>query len=531
MAAVQDIRMYARYMTGLWGYLREPPLTWDAAVDIVRRRLDTREDNFLRVAERGIYDHPTSPYLKLLRHAGCAFSDLRDMIRSRGLEATLRALHDAGVYVDFEEFKGRKAIVRNGLSFPVSGSDFDNPLPLAGYYLESSGSTGASTRTPTDLNFFRDRAPHYLITHAVNGIAGATRAIWRGPLPDSAGLDGILLSARFNHLPQRWFSPVTPSEFHTGFKNRAATAYTMAVARLCGMRLPRMEIVRPDQAIVIARWMADVLRREARCALNASIAANMRVCLAAEEAGFDLAGALFMGAGETPTAAKAQVITRVGARYAPVYWFSEGGQIGTQCTNAPEINDIHLFDDATALIQSPQPVPGTDETVDAFCFTSLLPSAPKLLLNVAIDDYGVVEQRHCGCPLQDIGCTTHLRRIQSASKLTGEGVTLIGSDMVHILHDVLPGRFGGSALDYQLQQEDDADGFTRLSLVVDPKVKLANEDAVISAVLRELEQSNAMANTAQALWAAAKVMRVERRRPFTTSTGKAPPLHVVRRWP
>jgi hypothetical protein len=48
-------------------------------------------------------------------------------------------------------------------------------------------------------------------------------------------------------------------------------------------------------------------------------------------------------------------------------------------------------------------------------------------------------------------------------------------------------------------------------------------------VLRELERSNAMANVAQALWANANTLRVVRARPFSTSAGKQPPLHVVRR--
>ena len=43
------------------------------------------------------------------------------------------------------------------------------------------------------------------------------------------------------------------------------------------------------------------------------------------------------------------------------------------------------------------------------------------------------------------GFTTHLREVRSYSKLTGEGVTLIGDEMIHLLEHVLPARFGGSA--------------------------------------------------------------------------------------
>ena len=56
--------------------------------------------------------------------------------------------------------------------------------------------------------------------------------------------------------------------------------------------------------------------------------------------------------------------------------------------------------------------------------------------------------------------------------MTGEGMTLIGTDMVRILEEDLPRRFGGSPLDYQLMEEEDERGFTRLSLVVSPDVVL-----------------------------------------------------------
>jgi len=92
-------------------------------------------------------------------------------------------------------------------------------------------------------------------------------------------------------------------------------------------------------------------------------------------------------------------------------------------------------------------VPGSDITVDAFHFTTLLPTARKLLLNVESDDYGVVETRSCGGPLESYGYTEHLRQIRSFRKLTGEGVTLVGSEMLRILEEVLPARFGGSPLD------------------------------------------------------------------------------------
>jgi hypothetical protein len=191
-------------------------------------------------------------------------------------------------------------------------------------------------------------------------------------------------------------------------------------------------------------------------------------------------------------------------------------------------NDVHFFQDAFALIQSPRQVPGSEMTVPAFNFTSLLPAAPKLMLNVEMDDYGSIEQRACGCPLEAYGFTAHLRHIYSFRKLTGEGVTLVGSEMIRILEEVLPARFGGSPLDYQLLEEEDATGFTRLSLLVSPKVALADEGAVITTVLEALGKGSVAAEAARAIWQQAQTLRVKRQEPIWTARGKLLPLHLLR---
>jgi hypothetical protein len=74
-----------------------------------------REINFLRLVERGIFGYGRSPYLPLLKMAGCELEDIRNMVKDRGLEDTLRALREARVYVTFEEFKGRDPIVLEAL--------------------------------------------------------------------------------------------------------------------------------------------------------------------------------------------------------------------------------------------------------------------------------------------------------------------------------------------------------------------------------------------------------------------------------
>ena len=220
-----------------------------------------------------------------------------------------------------------------------------------------------------------------------------------------------------------------------------------------------------------------------------------------------------MGAREARTAACSRW---PGANWAII---TEAGAVGTGCPRSSDGNDVHFYKDSLALIQHPRQAPGTDIRVDAFLFTSLLPTTPKLLLNVEMDDHGVVERRACGCPLENYGFTEHLRDIRSFGKLTGEGVTLIGSEMIHILEDVLPARFGGSPLDYQLLEEEDSDGFTRLSLVINPTVGSVDEQAVVEAVLQALGRSNEAADLARAVWSKTQSLRVKRMEPVWTARG------------
>src|SRR5262245_22766418 len=110
--------MYGRFALGLRNFLGHS-ITLQEAKQIVRQRITERDTNFLRLIERGIYKYPRSPYLPLFKLAHVQFGDIQNMVRDRGLELTLRALREAGVYITFEEFKGRQPIVRDGKVLPV----------------------------------------------------------------------------------------------------------------------------------------------------------------------------------------------------------------------------------------------------------------------------------------------------------------------------------------------------------------------------------------------------------------------------
>ncbi|MBI2532458.1 MAG: hypothetical protein HYW03_09625, partial [Deltaproteobacteria bacterium] len=87
----QEIRPVVRYAVGYRSFVRER-VSGETALTRVRDRLANRNKNFLKLAERRIYSHPKSPYLPLLRAAGCEFGDLKGLLERNGLEQSLAAL-------------------------------------------------------------------------------------------------------------------------------------------------------------------------------------------------------------------------------------------------------------------------------------------------------------------------------------------------------------------------------------------------------------------------------------------------------
>ena len=86
-------------------------------------------------------------------------------------------------------------------------------------------------------------------------------------------------------------------------------------------------------------------------------------------------------------------------------------------------------------------------------------------------------------------------------------------------------------LDYQLLEEEDERGFTRLSIVIDPKVDVTAEDAVIDTVMGELGRGSVAADLSRAIWQDAGTFRVKRAEPVWTPQAKLMPLRVKRPGP
>lgn len=526
MKPIRDAYSFGRFLSGLPAYLRRR-MTLEEAHEILHARMAARESNFLSVIRHGVFESPGSPYRQLFDMAGYRLADVEDLVRRSGIEGALRTLREAEVYVSFEEFKGRTPIERGGREIPTGEHAFDNPFLTRYYKTSTGGSTGRGSPVAIDIDHLWARVPQQIIADSIQGYTGAPLAIWFDGLPGNA-LNTILTRVPFGNVPERWFTPTAGKGARPAAKFRLAEQAILGVVRASGVAVPRAQAVSLDRADVIARWAEEALARHGRCGIKTLMSRALRVCLAADDLGIDLTGLTISGGGEPPTAAKVRAIEQTGARVISNYHFQEAGAIGLMCANPIQTADHHLLRDHLAMITAPRQVPGFDITVEAFCFTTLLPSARKLMLNVETDDYGIVEDRECGCPWEAFGFTTHIREVRSFRKLTGEGVTLIGNDMVHILESVLPERFGGSPLDYQLHEEEDERGLTRLTIVVSPSVDLEDERAVVDAVLEGVRESGHAGAIAGAIWAQAGTLRVRRAAPTWTRRGKLMPLHLGR---
>ncbi len=524
-----QLRTYGRFATGFGRFLRRR-MTVDEARAFIREQIDRREENFLRLMRKGVYGYEASPYRPLLEMADCAFGDLETMVRRDGIESALDKLRDAGVYVSFEEFKGRKPVVRDGREIPLAPRQFDNPYTSTGYTTSTGGSTGAGTRVSTDLTHLAHQAAHALVTQDAHGVAHVPRALWRPILPAGSGVNNLLRSAYVDRIPRRWFTPVTASDLRPPLRFRLANAGVVLLGRMYGFPLPWPEPVHLHEGVKVARWVADTVRTGGGCLVLCTVSSAVRVCVAAREAELDVGGATFMIAGEPATPAKVRRIREAGARHFTTYGLTETGRIAMGCASPHGPNDLHVLSDLAALIQRPRALGPGRPTVHSFYMTSLLPSAPKIMLNVEIDDCGVLEKRSCGCLLEELGYDWHVRDIRSYTKLTGDGVTLVVSEMLDVLETVLPERFGGCPLDYQIQEEEGEGGLTRLVLRISPRVRIDDETAVVRALADGLRRSSQAGGYAQAIWTQGDSFRVLREEPVWTERGKLPQMRGVSRF-
>ena len=113
--------------------------------------------------------------------------------------------------------------------------------------------------------------------------------------------------------------------------------------------------------------------------------------------------------------------------------------------------------------------------------------------------------------------------IRSWEKLTSEGMNFLGHDLIRLLEEVLPGRFGGAATDYQMVETEEA-GLPKVDLVISPRVGPVDEHAVIDTTIGFLNGQSGGGFGER--WREADTLRVRRVEPHLTFGGKVQALHV-----
>jgi hypothetical protein len=519
-AAWADAVVGARFLRDAPRFLRQPPVEASAPA-VIQARMARRAADFLAQVTRHAFDRPESLYARLLRLAGCERGDLVGMVEREGLEGALESLYRQGVFLSVEEFKGRAPVVRGSARLEGGPDAVRNLAARFHVPARSSGSRGAGTPILIDLAYVRDTAVDTGAAFQAWGAGGSERATWE--VPGGGALYRLLEFAACDGQAGRWFSRLRfdDPELHPRYR-RSAGALRWA-GRRAGLNFPAPVLATFEDPRPLLDWMVATLRRGRRPLLVAMASGAVRMAQVAVEKGIDLSGAWVVAAGEPTTRGRAAALRAAGLGVIVRYGAIETGALGFACAAPREVDEVHFVADLHALVAAGAegPLPR-----GALLLTSLRASAPFALINVSLGDTAVVDARRCGCPLERLGWTTHLHTVRSYEKLTAGGANFLDVDVIRVLEDELPARFGGGVADYQLVEDESAGGRPRLRLRVHPRLGELATDEVARHFLAALGSNSGADLLMTKLWGESGMLEIERAAPATTRTGKT--LHVCR---
>ena len=501
------------------------PITVQQAEEEIKRLLDTRVERFLELARTQIYECPGSPYLKLLKHAGCELSDLQTQVYRHGLEETLVRLAGEGVYLTSDEFKGKKDVVRRGQSFRVFPGDFARRASSAGFTMQSSGTANAPISTFSSLEWQALRAMGAAIEYAANDHFSCANATYQAILAGRVG--HVLVICKIGMPVDRWFGRRIPAHSWLEDTYHYLASYLVAMmGTWFGPGIAKPEILDKEDVRPIVEWILAKRREGKNCYITTVASNAVRIARRALEMGVSLEGTTFTASGEPLTETKRAVIERAGARTAQN--FSYGGNIraGLACGNPRFTGEVHVEQSLVALVENLRPLDHSDPPIYPLMLTTLHPAAPRFLFNVENGDYATMMNRDCGCPLEKVGFTQHLHTIRSFEKFTSEGMNYFGTDLFEVLEKTIPSEFGGGPGDYQLVEEEDPSGQTRLTLLVHPELRELDEQRLLKALQDGLAQGSRDNRFMAKVWQAAGTLRVRRETPHASLRGKILPLHI-----
>jgi hypothetical protein len=510
-------------------FLRET-MTVEQAKSKIEKAMELRASTFLNLTRQRIYGQPNSPYLKLLKLAGCGFSDLETHVRRNGLEATLEKLAKEGVYLTADEYKGKHEIIRGGQRLSVRPADFDRPNSGPGLMTQSSGTRNRPVRALISLDWLSIRALGFGVFFDAHDLFSCVHAIYEPILPVTTGIHNILQNAKFGITTDRWFAYGIPTNgLLEAWYHRFVTRLVVVTGRRLGHRFPNPHFINRSPMRLLVNWASESQKRGYGCCIKTTASNATRIARTAWEMGVSLNDTRFISTGEPFTESKHESIKRVGANAIPRYSYGGGISVGLGCANRAFLDEVHVNQHFLAMIQHPRPVTSQGGFVHPLLCTTLSPSAPKLLLNVDNGDYATLIKRNCGCALEKAGLRLHLHNIRSYEKLTSEGMNYFYGDLFELLEKHLPSEFGGSSGDYQLVEEEDGTGQTRLTLVVHPEVRELDIERILSRLRTHLALGSSGNRFMTKIWESAGTFRVKRQIPYVSSRGKILPLHILKR--
>jgi hypothetical protein len=430
----------------------------------------------------------------------------------------------AGVYLTVDEFKGRRPVRRGSLEFAFDRAGVVNPRAVVHGIAESSGSGGSPTPVPIDLASIADHAVNTQLALAAYGGAEWSHAHYGAP--GGTAITNPLELAKFGRPPARWFTPIALDTPGLGARFRLGSLVLRLGSAVAGVALPGPTLAPFDDPTPIVSWLQGELDAGRTPHVWTLVSSAVVVCGAAVERGVDLRGVRFTAGGEPTTAARRAAIEAAGATALPRMGTTETDIVSYACSAPRAPDDMHFFEDRLAVIQPGADVEDLPLRPAALLLTTLLHTAPLQLLNVSLGDQAGLERRACDCGLEREGWTLHLQEVRSFEKLVAGGVTMLDVDVDRVLEEVLPARFGGRAIDYQLLERLDGEGGRpEVTLLAHPALGSIDERALADAFLEAIGNGAGGDRMTELQWRSAGVVRVARLPPRRTASGKILHLH------
>ncbi|MDH3445975.1 MAG: hypothetical protein OEN50_18765, partial [Deltaproteobacteria bacterium] len=337
----------------------------------------------------------------------------------------------------------------------------------------------------------------------------------------------VVINNKLGIPTDRWFAIRVAAHSTPEDKYHSLNAYVVAtMARHFGAKVAHPEYLAPGDVRPILQWIRENTRKGNNCCITTVASNAVRIARVALEAGLSLQGTSFHVSGEPLTQSKRQFIKDAGARAAPHYGPGGGNGSALGCGNPRYIDEMHIPQSLFTLVEHPKPLNFGGPPIHPLMLTTLHPSAPRLLLNVENGDYATMITRDCGCPLQKVGFIQHLHTVRSFEKFTSEGMNYFSMDMFELLENMIPGEFGGGPGQYQLVEEEDNQGQTRLTLLVDPNVENLDEKKLLSRLQHGLAEGSRNNRFMSQIWQDAGTFRIRREVPHASVRGKILPLHI-----